>query len=372
MTRPRRSLRRRISYCLVTLVVTCVFLELTARVFWERPPATVGAAFIDSGVFRADEECGWRMNPDVVFVHELYGNPSSTIRTNSRGLRSPEHVPDSRSRGRRILVLGDSFAFGWGVDDHETFPAQLQIFMPDAEVINLGVSGYNLAQSHRLLLSEGMQYEPDLVVLSFCHNDVTDQRIPTIEDKRRASTPGARTGWKAALSDSSHLVDFLRFSATMISPVRRALQAIGLKEPDGGYEYLDTNLRPSLRDYPPALITQWEHTVEELSAIHRTCTQFGAKLLVAGIPPRQLSVPDNLRESLAYVSYEPADFDRNRLSTDLGVFCEREGITFVDTTESLTAPDGRNYLRFDMHLSPGGNRAVARALLPKLGEILQQ
>lgn len=348
------------------------FLELGARIFWERPPQTVGAAFIDSGVFRADADCGWRMNSDVVFVHELQDNPRSTIHTNSRGLRSPEHLPDNPNRKRRILVLGDSFAFGWGVDDHETFPAQLQARMPDAEVINLGVSGYNLAQSHRLLVAEGLRYEPDLVILSFCHNDVTDQKIPTIEDKRRAATPVARSGWKAALCDTSYLVDFLRFSATMIYPVRRTLQAIGLKEPDGGYGYLDTNLRPSLRGYPPSLVSGWDSTVDELGAIYRTCTGIGAKLLVATIPPRQLSIPGNLRESLAYVSYEPTDFDSSRLATDLSVICERVGITFVDTSESLSAPDARNYLRFDMHLSPQGNVEVAKVLVPKLEQILQQ
>ena len=58
--------------------------------------------------------------------------------TNSLGLRGPEI--DSPKKHLRVLCLGDSVTFGWGVEEQNAYPALLQQKIM-AEVINAGVPG---------------------------------------------------------------------------------------------------------------------------------------------------------------------------------------------------------------------------------------
>ncbi len=81
---------------------------------------------------------------------------------------------------RRILVLGDSFALGWGNDLEDTF---VQIISDDLEadhyeVINAGYRGYLTPDAYYAYLQkEGMELEPDVViVVLFSGNDITEIR----------------------------------------------------------------------------------------------------------------------------------------------------------------------------------------------------
>ena len=105
-----------------------------------------------------------------------------TGRINRYGLRGPEIEPDKPDGVFRVLVLGDSFTFGAGVADDESFPAQLQPLLAGScatprrfEVINAGVSGYNTADEVVNLERRWLpELEPDLVLLTFYVNDAYD------------------------------------------------------------------------------------------------------------------------------------------------------------------------------------------------------
>jgi lysophospholipase L1-like esterase len=78
----------------------------------------------------------------------------------------------------RIILLGDSFAFGWGVEEDETFAFHLEQILnkrlegkPNVEVINFGVPGYSTFQQVALFEEKGMEYKPDAVLVYFVDND---------------------------------------------------------------------------------------------------------------------------------------------------------------------------------------------------------
>lgn len=106
------------------------------------------------------------------------GRPPLVVRgsTNSAGFRGPE-LPVERSGGVRIACLGDSYTFGEGVGDDQTWPAQLREVLarrfPQAgvEVLNCGVNAYETRQERRLLETRVLDYAPDLVLLAFFLND---------------------------------------------------------------------------------------------------------------------------------------------------------------------------------------------------------
>jgi hypothetical protein len=90
-----------------------------------------------------------------------------TVTTNAQGFRSPEFVA-----GKPVIaVIGDSMTFGFGVQDDETNPAVLQEAFPDYQVINAGVSGYNLDQEVAAYERKVAPFNPSLVILEFVVND---------------------------------------------------------------------------------------------------------------------------------------------------------------------------------------------------------
>ena len=80
----------------------------------------------------------------------------------------------------RILVLGDSVTFGHGsVHSYpEILEARLKSWRPDVDwqVWNAGVPGYNTSQELAHLLEVGPTFQPDLVVVGFFENDLTDNQ----------------------------------------------------------------------------------------------------------------------------------------------------------------------------------------------------
>lgn len=90
----------------------------------------------------------------------------------------------------RILVLGDSCAFGFGVEDGESWPARLQALLNAeratgcVQVIDAGVPGYTAYQGATYLKREGLSLHPSLVLAAFWANDQI--RSTSITDEERA------------------------------------------------------------------------------------------------------------------------------------------------------------------------------------------
>ena len=96
---------------------------------------------------------------------------------------------------KRIVVLGDSMIFGHGVDDHETFPNQLEAIYRDenraVDVINAGVKGYGTDSAHKFFTArlQPLSLQPDLVIFAIYQNDLHDnigQPLFTIENRSLA------------------------------------------------------------------------------------------------------------------------------------------------------------------------------------------
>jgi hypothetical protein len=100
---------------------------------------------------------------------------------NSKGLRGREYPYEKPPAVTRVLVLGDSYIWGYGVADHEVFTEVLEARFREAsaqvEVLNAGVSGWGNDQEFLFLKEEGFRYAPDIVVLAFfVINDPTNNK----------------------------------------------------------------------------------------------------------------------------------------------------------------------------------------------------
>ncbi|MBI3315815.1 MAG: SGNH/GDSL hydrolase family protein [Candidatus Omnitrophica bacterium] len=160
-------MRRRLAALLIGILLAVLVGEiLLSQSSWiDNPP----------GQFQRSRTRAFKHVPNFKGRDRL-GNP---IRLNSQGYRDREYSFDKPEGVYRILVLGDSVAFGDGVSAEETFSDQLENLLNrnrqnppgPVEVINTGIRGYNTYQELLLLKEEGLRYNPDLVLLCYVGND---------------------------------------------------------------------------------------------------------------------------------------------------------------------------------------------------------
>ncbi|MBI3506855.1 MAG: SGNH/GDSL hydrolase family protein [Proteobacteria bacterium] len=93
-----------------------------------------------------------------------------SVRIDRWGYRGPDREP--AASGRRILALGDSITFGFGVAEAEAFAALLEKKLPETQVWNAGVGNYNTEQEMTALPDHLRRLHPTEVVLGFFINDL--------------------------------------------------------------------------------------------------------------------------------------------------------------------------------------------------------
>lgn len=111
----------------------------------------------------------------------LYGLNPEHPDISSQGLRDQEVAIPKPTGTFRILVLGDSVAYGSTVAKADTFSNRLErLLRPQfgaVEVINAAVMGYTPYNELHYYLEDGRKFGPDLVIVAFCMNDVANPRL---------------------------------------------------------------------------------------------------------------------------------------------------------------------------------------------------
>jgi len=124
-------------------------------------------------VFKKDHDLFWRFRPDQTITSHFFENKTYTI--NSLGLRGKEIEP--KSSRTRIIALGNSCTFGWGVEYSKIYSQQLERLinsdsaLPEVEVINAGIPGYSSYQGRKFFESNLLKLKPDMVLIMFAWND---------------------------------------------------------------------------------------------------------------------------------------------------------------------------------------------------------
>jgi hypothetical protein len=129
-----------------------------------------------------------------------------TVSLNARGYRGHLLPLAKPPESRRLIVLGDSIAFGLGVSDEETFTYLIGVQDNGIEAGNLAVQGYGPGQELLVLSQEGFGYGADDVVLAFClANDFADAVLPVALYDGRTPKPRFRLVGDQLLLDDANL-----------------------------------------------------------------------------------------------------------------------------------------------------------------------
>jgi hypothetical protein len=315
-----------------------VFTLLVLVPVWGRPSTRVAERVHT----RYDAGLGWVNIPDAHHP-DMYGE-GLDLKINSQGFRDDRAFSKEVPPGRlRILCSGDSFTFGYGVAQRQTWPEQLERIDPRFETVNMGLGGYGVDQSYLWYLRDGRKLDYHVHLFTFVFTDFERMKVTDFfgYHKPRLELEDGRLVVRDAAPPKERQ-DLSRFTAFRIWLSRfeavRALESLARKH----------------------LIRVDDETVRELvPAIFRSLKEENAK-----------------KESALVVVYLPTRMDREKTRLDdlrayLKEELARQNVAFVDLTDAFRRLDeeafegmfiSREDARFagaQGHYTARGNRYVA-------------
>lgn len=346
---------------------------------------------LEVGVRYLKSNLGRYPKKDPVLHHALVPNAvlerikdefAVTYRINSLGLRNEEFEVKKPKDTFRILMLGDSYTFGIGVELEETFAKQLEKTLVERhpekniQIINAGVSSYSPIIHYLFLMNQGLKYDPDLVILNYDISDVQDDykyskiaefdetgkplKVNPIEVQFYYREIKKGIASKIPLLEKSELHQFI---------MERVYQLLGKRDVPHYYEVAqviagdieydrDLPMRENAGDWRE----HFERSAGYLELIHELLKEKGIGFAIASYPygtlisEKEWKIGRRLRGFDAKVYETP-------LFAYLEAFCAEQGIPFLNMTPAFLATEEFPlYYPYDGHFTPAGHAIAGRAL----------
>jgi len=324
-------------------------------------------------------ELGWERRPHFkgLVAGELHRHdPARYLREfDAQGFFAVDTEQIGATPHKRILAIGDSNTFGWGVPTRSAYPEVLDDLRADADVINLGVSGYTSLQGYASLVKHFDLVRPDVVIASFSFND---RRVVP-------SDAAADSHEKFEREAQMHRLDF-REKIYLYRGLQRLLVKLHLVNSSG-----DGSMTVDARTAPTRVSP--EQYRANLERIARFCRERHVPLIFVAFQDNPAH-SEHLQAGIAHLNnqrYEQAETElRIAMNLDnwfsdlarkyLAIVLEHRGATAeAQSTSSLTLPawkltHGGRPLRLDSEYNEI-MRAVAReygAVVVEAGQVLAQ
>jgi len=250
------------------------------------------------------------------------------VSLNSGGYRDAEWTKIKPAGVKRIAFIGDSFAYGWGIEnvaDRYTnlIAAKWSTRSPGSiEIMNVAKPGWDTAAHARAAFEMIDQYDVDEIVLCYVPNDI-ERLLPRSHDFDPINPPEPK--WFSV--ESSALADHL-------------YRAIFVPRAPTVHRYHDW----LAKGYEDAAI--WRLQKEQLVAILQLCRQRGVMFRAVLHP---------------FLRTGSGDYDSNEIHALLRTFFQEQGVPFVDlfpVTHSMN-PEELTVNRWDAHPNETANALYA-------------
>jgi hypothetical protein len=337
-------------------VLTLGAAEIALRIA-DYPPASF-SPWIRSDTF------GFRLAPGIS-VRMRGPEYDVEIATNSLGLRDDEPAKRSELGERpRVLLLGDSFAMGYGVERGRLFADRLEQILP-ADVVNAGTGGYEIIQQPRVLAELGPKLEPDAVVYAlYLGNDLAQN--DEWEVRGDGTLHNLVRTYPVRQPREIKLARLVRDAAY---GVRK-----GRSEKEGEWLPFDGYLGLCERTLGAAAKKDYDDATALLGSLAGEAKKLGVPLLVLMLPYRSMVEADAIRSLERRIPDLNERYDLSQPAREIGARMTSLGITHADVTPFLVAEHARSgeplFFPIDGHLTPAGHDAVARFAAPRIRDIL--
>jgi hypothetical protein len=280
---------------------------------------------------------------------------------NSLGLRGPEIVFDKPAGATRLVALGGSFVFGWGVVDADTWTTKLEGKLRErvgpTEVVNGGRNGGTINRALTTLVRLGQRMPFEYVLLVSTYNN------RTLLDIERRPTFGARI---------EYYLYNLSLANVMLEEKISALR----------HEALDNQrFRTAVRVRPDALGGWRAMYRRRLEQIATVCRERGAALFVGAEPQRFYEsaldrlAPGNVEETdrLTALVANGTPLTMSELEwylqslqvRELRDLAARGQAVFLDTASAFM-PDKRPWMIDQLHANRTGSEKFAELVAKEL------
>jgi hypothetical protein len=304
------------------------------------------------------------------------------VTMNRYGLRDePDFNPNPSMDEFRILSMGDSVAFGLGIQASDCYAKVLDRRLNEAggpikyNVINSAGPGYSPSFYYLFLKNEALQWHPRMVLMEIelC-NDVTDEALLRWEtDPEAPNRPVRLKGGRYVVAWDGILLSayirgpyFYEKTYTYVELSRRFFDILYRFAPTEPF-HSDSSVTYYILGYDRYLLDRqrleygWEHLFGALQATQQLLRERNIPFLLLIMPSRHI-----------YRKNEGRNTDRfaRGLVTRASAQAKAFGIPFIDFTDIIGAGGGEKLYRDDIHLTEQGNLAVGNALFDHIkGEI---
>lgn len=313
------------------------------------------------------------IRPSFIFYDDSYdrfrrapGALDNGLPLNSGGFRDVESAATKGERCR-IVALGDSFAYGV-VPYEDNYLTVLESELArrgrPTEVVNMGIPGIGPADYLSLMVAEGLDRDPDIVLVTFClGNDFRDSLRSARRDK--------------AIWENSYVATLLHF-VTVIRPRYQGSNVYG-REPYSDavptfskQQYLEVMARRSqiYRADWPDFDAAFEQAVGDIGRIQRICERRGIGLAVA-VAPEEIQLDRDLQRELGetFAEYREGPLDFLRPYRLLVETLRKSGIEVIDLLDAFSAQhraDRPLYKPRNTHWNIAGNRLAAEVIAAQI------
>lgn len=269
-----------------------------------------------------------------------------TVRTGPEGYRTGRFGVAPEPGRRRVVALGDSSTFGWGVAAEESYPAQLEETLEGGddgwEVLNLGVPGYSTFQGTVMLARDALALSPDVVTWSYLSND------GAMTGAADRATYVQRVGWLGGLLEALHHSRFYETLEAWIGKLRsQATPPQGVRNISGWAE-AEANVRGAVAAAKAAGVP----LVLVANCVRGPAAEVLARVAGETQTP-YLDATRLLEEAIPRLADDPA------FETDRARIVARYGARAVAANPMLLG-----FLPDLCHPNPTGHRLIAQALAP--------
>ena len=360
----KRELRNNFLLLFFVLLALFLFLEIFLRF------SSYTNYGFQKGVFINDEYLGYKLSPNYSGYQSVAGK-NFFLKTNNFGFRdNRDYSLETEKDRKRIILLGDSFAFGNGIDLNETFAEILRKkFNESIDIINLGVPGYDINNEYMIYEKIGKRYNPDLVIIQFTTNDWSPKKIITDQNGMK----------KINISQATHVssMGFLVSSSNKDGILRRV--HLSLLYNVKSYSFVYSNLRESLNtlvrsyfkrqvplEFSNPSLEEYKSAYEFYHSTVKTLKEETNGNLLIFLGPFEDEVMGTDRLTEFYGTIYP--IDPYQTKGDVKKIAEELNVTVIE----LKSNESDIYIPLDGHWNAKGHKEVAETLYLEIKEFLNK
>lgn len=374
---PRRTWLRRAFKRLCYGLYLAVLLELVLQAFYYVGNRTFLFRRTAVPIYRSDEHMGFSVKRDLEF-HHVTGEFDTFLHTNHEGFRTSsaheEYAIPKPAAKFRVMLLGPSFAFGWGVNEEDTFARQLSEKLRDAalaggrevEVINAGVPAVPPANQLQWYERYGRRFAPDMVI-QFIYGSMWVNESPATDSFQVDEQGFLR---RSNVSARRKFQEWAKNFATVYYGwvASTALRSKTGSQPSGEVVGAGRALVQQFQFDPAREATR--RSVRYYDRLKASVADGNARLVVVHFPLSYVVHRSDISR-WSHLGVRNVE-DQVRANEEFCAFLRARSVSCVNLTDALAKEAERSperlYYWLDIHWTPKGNRVAAETVARLLQE----